>query len=63
MAEATAEAKVEMNQKVERLQAKRVELASDLDRLGEDMGDGWETFKMNVRQTLDDIEDDLDDDM
>ncbi|MFN7119931.1 MAG: hypothetical protein ACK4TA_24265 [Saprospiraceae bacterium] len=59
---ASADAKVEINQQIERLEAKRIQLAADLDRLGEDMGDGWESFKMNVRKSLDDLEDELDDD-
>ena len=63
MDDATAETKVEINQQVEKLEAKRVQLSADMDRLGEDMGDGWETFKMKVRKTLDDLEDEIDDKM
>lgn len=63
MDDATAETKVEINQKIEKLEAKRVQLSADMDRLGEDMGDGWETFKMNVRKTLDELGDDIDDNM
>lgn len=48
--------------KIDRLETTHVQLAADLDRLGEDMGDAWESFEMNVRKSLDDIKKDLNDD-
>lgn len=62
MNDAATETKAEMQQKVDQLQATRAELSADLDRLGEDMGDNWESFKTSVRNTLDDLDKRLDDD-
>lgn len=58
--DASADAKIEINQQIERLETKRVQLAADLDRAGENMASGWETFKTNVRKTLEDVEEDID---
>lgn len=57
--DASADAKVEINQQIERLETKRVQLASDLDRVGDKVKDGWDTFKENVKQTIKDAEEDL----
>lgn len=60
---ASAEAKVEINQQIEKLEARSIQLSADLDRLGQDMGDGWETFKMNVRKTLSNLEEEIEEEL
>lgn len=49
-----------INQEIEKWTERREELSKDLDHLGEDIGDGWGSFKQNVRQSLQQLEKELD---
>ena len=55
MKTATAEAKVEMQEEVNQLEAKRKRLAQNLDEFGDRTEADWDQFKSNVRETLKDI--------
>jgi F0F1-type ATP synthase membrane subunit b/b' len=57
---ASMEAKVEINRRIERLEEAQLQLSADLNRMGRDLGDGWETFKMKTRRTLEDVEEEFD---
>ena len=48
---------IEREQK--KLKYNRKKLADNLDRLGDDIGDGWATFKANVKETLKEVDEDL----
>lgn len=63
MKDATGDAKEEMNEQLSKLEAQSNELGEDLDRLGDQIADGWKDFRMNVKQSIDEIKADLDDEM
>lgn len=56
---ASDEAKAELKKEKAELEKQRKKLGNYFDNLGDDISDGWEKFKSNVRETLDDIDDEL----
>ncbi len=59
MESASEEASIEIQKQIDYLQQKGKDLDKSLERMGEDISDGWEAFKKDVRQTLNDIEKEL----
>jgi peptidoglycan hydrolase CwlO-like protein len=55
MKDATAEAKAEMQEEANQLEAKRKQLAQDLENFGDKTGAEWDQFKSNVRETMKDL--------
>ncbi len=60
MKEASAEAKAEMQEEINQLEAKKNQLAQDLNEFGNKTEAEWDQFKANVRNTIDKIGDDND---
>lgn len=56
---ATAKEKAKWQERRKMLAAEREEIRSDTRRVGEDMKDGWNDFKMNTARRLDKISADL----
>jgi TolA-binding protein len=58
MKNATDEAKVKMQEELDQLEAKRKQIAQDLENFGDRTGAEWEQFKANVQETIKDIGED-----
>lgn len=53
--EASADAKVEIQHDIDKLEVKKRELADDLERFGDKAAAEWAQFKANVKMTIDEI--------
>lgn len=56
LATASDDAKVEINEKIARLEKQQEKLADNLNRFEENVENGWENFKREVRETLQEID-------
>ncbi|MBI5914073.1 MAG: hypothetical protein HY842_01750 [Bacteroidetes bacterium] len=55
MKAAKDDAKADIQKDIDRLEAKREQLAQDLEKFGEKADKEWDQFKSNVREILKDI--------
>ncbi len=57
--DAKADTKIEIGQRIERLEMKQKQLATDLEQVDDSTYDDWEELKVSVRTTLDELAEDL----
>ena len=61
MENAGEDAQAEMQEEIDQLEAWGNEIDGRMDRLGENIADGWENFKSDTKQTMENINRELED--